>query len=474
MVRTRALASVALIAFVATTANAQPAPEPPDADKPVAVPEPTGEPKLPEVDDPMLKPLPTPSHELHSWREALKLVRGNNTNLQRAAAQIALASGQARQALARALPTLTGTAQVQRHLLTGDGVIFSSSGIRQGTIPDPLTTWNAGLALRVPVFAPKAWYDHGTAKQSGEAARLSASDAQRVVLGAVAESIVSVITAERVAEISRVSLKSTLSTLDLNKKRARLGSASAVDVLRAEQEVSLTRAQVVSADESVRRAREALGLALGFSDPWGVDPSVRINTLASDARAVCKPVGSPDTRADVRAARSRLDLAERNVKAESWDYAPTLDFVSNLNWTSNERFSANGKPVTWTIGGVLSWQLYDGGLRYGNKATAEAQRRLAQTDLSDAKRQVRIEVVQATRAVDVAKANLGVSEKSREIARQSARLSRIAFAAGQGSSFDLVDSARRLREAEIDTAIKEFELVRARIAALLALAACDV
>ena len=83
----------------------------------------------------------------------------------------------------------------------------------------------------------------------------------------------------------------------------------------------------------------------------------------------------------------------------------------------------------------------------GNKATAEAQRRLAQTDLSDAKRQVRIEVVQATRAVDVAKANLGVSEKSREIARQSARLSRIAFAAGQGSSFDLVDSARRLREA---------------------------
>ena len=85
-----------------------------------------------------------------------------------------------------------------------------------------------------------------------------------------------------------------------------------------------------------------------------------------------------------------------------------------------------------------------------------------------------IEVVQATRAVDVAKANLGVSEKSREIARQSARLSRIAFAAGQGSSFDLVDSARRLREAEIDTAIKEFELVRARIAALLALASCDV
>ncbi len=474
MVRTRALAPIALVVCLAAPAGAQPAPAEPAPPDPSVLPEPTGEPKLPEIDDPMLAPLPAPPHQLRSWREALKLVRGNNTSLQRAAAQIALTSGQARQALSRALPTLTGTAQVQRHLLTGEGTTFSSSGLRQGTIPDPLTTWNAGLALRVPVFAPKAWYDHGTAKQSGEAARLSASDAQRLVLGTVADSIVSVITAERVAEISRVSLKSTLSTLDLNRKRARLGSASAVDVLRAEQEVSLTRAQVVSANESVRRAREALGLAMGFSDPWGVDPSVRIDTLAQDAQSVCKPVSSPDTREDVRAARSRLETAERNVKSENWDYVPTLDFVSNLNWTSNERFSPNGKPVTWTIGGVLTWPLYDGGLRYGNKEVAAAQRRIAQADVSDAKRQVRIEVLQAARAVEVAKANLAVSEKSRDLARQSARLSRIAFAAGQGSSFDLVDSARRLREAEIDTAIKEFELVRARIAALLALASCDV
>jgi len=76
--------------------------------------------------------------------------------------------------------------------------------------------------------------------------------------------------------------------------------------------------------------------------------------------------------------------------------------------------------------------------------------------------------------VRVAEANLRVSAKSREIARETARLTRIAYLNGSGTSFDLVDSAQRLRQTEIDFAIQEFEVVRAQIAALLALATCTV
>ena len=52
--------------------------------------------------------------------------------------------------------------------------------------------------------------------------------------------------------------------------------------------------------------------------------------------------------------------------------------------------------------------------------------------------------------------------------------SRIAFVHGTGTSFDLVESAQRQREGEIDVTIKEFEVVRARIAALLALSNCNI
>ncbi|GMV17602.1 MAG: TolC family protein [Sorangiineae bacterium PRO1] len=463
--------SCLLLTLAAATAQAQPAAEPKPAEP---APEAPLEPKLPEIDDPMLKPVPSAKNVLRSWQEALRLARSQSSELALSAAQMDLADGQERQALSRALPTLTGTGSVTRHLLMGDGFSFGSAGLTRGTIPDPNTTWNAGLALRVPVFAPQAWYDHGTAKRNKGAARLSHSDRQRLVLAQTASAIVSVVTAERVAEISRVSLKGSLSTLDLNQRRAKLGAASAVDVLRAEQEVTLTRSQVVQADEGVLRAREALGIALGSSDPYGVVPAIRVDALASDARSVCRPVSDPDTRADVRAARARLEVAERNVKSTDYSFVPTVDFVSNLGWTSNDRATANQEHVTWTIGGLLTWQLYDGGLRYGTRTANQAQRRIAEEQVTQSKRLARVEGQQAQRAVEVAKQNLAVAGKSRQLATESARLARIAFVSGHGNSFDLIDADRRLRSAELDLAVKEFELIRAQIAALLALSTCDV
>jgi outer membrane protein TolC len=474
--RTRSIRLVSALLLLAGTAATQPA-RPPATAAPGAEPSEL-EPKLPEVDDPMLAEVPAAPQLLGSWQQALRRVRVNATNLQIAAAQVEVARAQSRQALARALPTLTGSAYVRRHLLTGEGISFADVAAgrepRRTTIPDPLTTYGAGLELRVPVFAPSAWYDHGTAKRAERSAKLDYADSQRLVLGAVAEAIVSVITAERLAEISRVSLKSSLSTLELNRRRAQLGAASAVDVLRAEQEVALTRAQVVATNEGVRSARDALGLALGSSDPWSVTPNIKLDSLAADARAVCTPVDNVEARPDVRAARSRAEVAERSADGVHWEYWPRVDFVSNLDYIEPSKNSPNRENVTWTIAGVLTWPLYDGGLRYGNRELGLAQHRLAREQLTQARRAAKIELQQANRAVQVAKANLGVSIQSRDIARKSARLSRIAFVQGQGNSFDLVDSARRLREAELDVAVKEFELVRAQIAALLSQASCNV
>ncbi|MFO0569815.1 MAG: TolC family protein [Polyangiaceae bacterium] len=464
--------------LVALTAQAQPAePASPAAADPA--PSTPVEPKLPDVDDPMLRPLPPARARLHSWQEALRLAKTQASPLAQTRAQIDLAESQERVTLSRSLPTLTGTGSVTRHLLFGEGTTGVGLGaagvtVQTGKIPDPATTWNAGLSLRVPVFAPQAWYDHGTSKRNSSAARLNHGDTQRLVLAQTASAIVGVVTAERVAEISRVALKGALSTLDLNQRRAKLGAASAIDVLRAEQEVTLTRSQVVQADEGVRKAREALGLALGSSDPYGVVPSIRVDSLAADARAICRPVSDPDARADVRAARARLEVAERNVKSTDYSFSPTVDFVSGLNWTSNERATANQEHVTWTIGGVLTWQLYDGGLRYGTKSANLAQRRIAEENLTQAKRTARVEGLQAQRAVEVAKANLGVSVETRKLATEGARLARIAFVSGHGNSFDLIDADRRLRSADLDLAVKEFELVRAEIAALLALSSCEV
>jgi outer membrane protein, multidrug efflux system len=431
------------------------------------------EPQLPEINDPMLVPVPPPKNVLSSWQQALQLARSRNSSLQIAKSQADLARAQARVSLAESLPGLLGKGGIQHHLLRGERAnLFPPPPTV--TVPDPATTWQAGLELSVPVFAPQSWYDYGTAKQNERALRLSTKETERIVLGTIATQIVEVVTAERLSEVSRVSLRSALSTNDLTSKRQRLGAGTMLDVLRTEQEVELARAQVVSADEALRRSRESLGLALGSSEAWGLRPDIRLDTLGADARSSCRPEPNVNSRPDVRAAQASVVVADRNVSSINRAYLPTVNFVSSLYYLSHDEISPNNEHVTWTIGGVLQWVLYDGGARYGTKEANKRQATIVREQLAETKRNASIEVTQAMRGIEVSEANLKVSRRSRDIAKETARLSRVAYENGTGTSFDLVDTGRRLREAELDLAIKEFDVLRARISALLALATCDV
>lgn len=414
----------------------------------------------------MLAPVDMPPQVLSNWQQALALVRSRSTSVASAQVRVAQAQAQSRQALSRVLPNVSADGRVTRNLLFSR-VPNAAGGTDR--VPDA-TQWNAGVRLQQSLVNLRSWHDIGTNRLQERAAAIDADDAERIALGALADTIVSVVTAERVAEVNRVSLRSNLSTLDLTKKRTLLGAASAVDVLRAEQEVATSRAGLVTGDEALRRAREALGMALGFPEAWGVAPDIKVDQLATDARAVCSAIQAPEQRSDVRSAQMNVQVSERNISSPSYGQAPSLDLVSNLDYTSPSQLRA----VTWSIGAVLSVPIFDGGQLAADRSVNRAVAELARQNLTQVERQARLEATQAQRSVQVAQSNFEVSRQARDIAAESARLSRIAFVHGTGTSFDLVESARRQREAEIDVTIKEFDIIRAQITALLALANCNI
>ena len=435
---------------------------------------------LPVVSDAMLEPPSRAGHELQDWRQAVQLAVTNAPDLQVARAQIAQAIAQSRLALAGALPQLTANGSLTRHLILGEGINFRTTGTADPnagfsttTIPDPATRWQASLNFRQPLLALALWDEIGTAKRSAELGVLTGKDTARRLLASIAGLIVNVITTERLAEVSRVNLQSALSTVDLTRRRAQLGAAATLDVLRAEQEVASSRGQIVQTDEGVRRAREALGLGLGFAEAWGVSNGVDLNRLVDDARKVCAPTAAADERADVQAAQVGVEIALRRRDNADLLFAPTLDLVSDATY-SNSPQTINGKAVQWTVGALLSVPLYDGSLRYGMRDQADAGIDLARAELDRARRQALLEIEQARRNVGVAQATLSVSAESRKIARETARLSSLSFVHGTGTSFEVVEAARRQRETEIEYVLKEFEVIQAQVLALLAAANCDL
>lgn len=432
-------------------------------------------PRALEVDDPMLEPVPPPERVVQSWQEALRMVRHQSTDYLQSQAQVEAARGRSRMALAGALPTLTANARYNYHLLTseverGTNPVTGEPIVR--TIPDPRDALNYGATLRIPILSVRNWYDYATSRRVIEQNELNRDDAERMIIGGLAELMVNVVTAERLAEVTRVNLAAALSTLDLNRRRARLGAGNAVDVLRSEQEVARSRADLVRQDEALRQAREALGDALGLAEAVGLPPDIKMDRLRKDARDTCTANEDPLDRADVRAAAAGAAIAERNVTSTWLDHLPTLDFVSTLSHTSNASLAF--VQTTWTIGGALTWRLYDGGLRYGERRLNRALLTQAEETARQAERRARIEAVQATRAVRVAEASLKIAKESRKIAKNNAKLARAKFINGSGTSFDMVDTQSTARQTELDVTVKEFELLRAEIVAFLALASCDL
>ena len=473
----RSFASIGLISLLAVSAaQAQPTKpaKPAVAATPAApapTPTPQTEPVLPEPTDPLLAPPPPPAHIISTWQDALKQVRDQSVSMRLARANVLQAEGLVREALAPALPQLLGTAGVTKYLIKGNGVDTAGQPVR---IPDPSVIWSAQLGLTVPLFRPAAWYNYGSAKEALEATKLSTKETERQLVAGVADLIVSVVTAERLAEVSRTSLKAALSTVDLTKRRAALGASNTLDVLRVEGEASLSRAQVVQTTEALIRAREALGSALGSSEAWGVEQGIQIDQLAADAQQVCHSETDINARTDVRAANANLGVADRHVKAVDYAYLPTLDGVSQLSFQDPRFVGINNEHVSWTIGALLTWNIYDGGLRGGQRTVARSEVEAGQANLAETKRAASLQVAQALRNVQVAEANLAVSAKTREIDAETARLSKISFLNGSGTSFDLVTTESLLRVAEADLAVKEFDVTQAKIAALLALSTCSL
>jgi outer membrane protein TolC len=422
-------------------------------------------PPAPTVTDPMLAPLPPPRRTVATWDEVLSLVRARSTDLRLAFDEVEKAEGQSRIALAGALTQVNATGTLTHNFLQGSYPVSATA-----TVPYPSMDVLAGqIGLVQPLFAPRAWYAVGTARRAREAARMTLEDKKRILATNIAGALVAEIAAERVAELNRVGLRQALERRALAHRREDLGSGSRLDVVRAEQDVDAARAAVVTGDESARQDREALGLALGISEQVGAAPGLNIDGLVNDTGTGCKLVGAADERADLRALRTNVDIAARGVKDVWYQFSPTVTFQSALA-TSNDALAI--PSTTWNIEGVLTVPIWDGGARYGELRQAKAEKDEADQNLIAARREVVIQIEQARRAVSVAADSRKIAVDAETHAREVDHMTQIGFLTGQGTSLDLVVSAAALRQAQISRALRDFDLVRARIDALLALADC--
>ena len=407
----------------------------------------------------------------------MALLRARSTDLKISVDQLAQAEAQTRIALAQYLPMINAnnagggvyTHQLITRSVAGGVQIQNNAPVATTRVP-LLNAFAGSIQLAQNIINVQEFDQIGINELGEGSSRLSVDAEKRTLVLGLANQIVAVVTAEREAEINRVGLRVALEQLEISQRKEALGAANGLDVVRAQQNAANARATLVSGDESLREAREALGLALGVPEETGVAPNLNVQGLASSAMETCRPVAGIDERADIAAARVQLEVAKRNLQNVWYTFLPTVTAVSNLNATSPP---PSGYPnPTWNVQGVLEVPIWDGGTRYGNLRNARAAEDIAAQQLDASRKQAVIQVQQAQRQLVVAEASDRVAREQRDLAARNDTMTQTAYMAGQGTSLELVTASEAHRQAEINLALQDFNVVKARILALLALATC--
>jgi outer membrane protein TolC len=123
--------------------------------------------------------------------------------------------------------------------------------------------------------------------------------------------------------------------------------------------------------------------------------------------------------------------------------------------------------------GLITIPIWDGGARYGAHRVAKVQVEEDEQRIASAERQGNQQITQAMRGIEVADTSERLGEEARDLAKENARLAQLAFTDGAGTSFDLVDATGKLRQAELNLAVQQLSLTRAKITALLSTANCQ-
>jgi outer membrane protein TolC len=468
-----------LLLLLPASAHAQKAagapPAPPGAA--AASPSPLTVPPPPAVSDPMLAPVPPPKRVLSSWPEAISYLRARSTDLKIALDQVLQAEAATRIALAQYLPNVGtasapfgGSATHQLLVNRSAGLGLTSSGITNTSTEPIQNTGSASIQVEQTVLNVQAFDQISIDELNEDATKLSVDDKKRTLALSLANQIVAVVTAERSADINRVGLRVALEQSAITKSKQSLGAANGLDVVRAEQNAANARAALVTGDESLREAREALGLALGVPEETGVAPGLNVDGLAESALGSCHVVSDVDERPDIASARTNVTVAKRNLRNVWFSFLPTALVQSTVS---------GGTPVptgypnpTWNVQAVVSIPLWDGGVRYGNLRNARAAEDIAAQTLESLRRAAIIQIQQAQRQLTVAELSDKVATEQRDLAARNDQMTQTAYTVGQGTSLELVTASEAHRQAELNLALADFSVVKARLLAVLALATC--
>jgi len=345
-------------------------------------------------------------------------------------------------------PAITAVGGYSRQRVASSAIPGNASGVR---LPEQ-DVWDAGLRMswEVDVFGRL----RNSAQARGALVEAASEDLKdvRVVLAAqVARAYFDLRGAQDRLAVAKRNAENQRGTLEVTTQRLDAGRGTALDVERAQAQLSTTLAAIPVLEAEVEAAQDRIAVLAGR------EPGTIATQLATPGGPTALPeslnVGAADLvarrRPDVRSAEEQVDASNAYVRAARAEYLPRFGITGGAGYTSS-RFDALGDAGTprFTIGPVVSWPAFD-------MARVKANTDAARAAESEAKARYRQTVL---RSMEEVKTSATVYWKARERLRhledaaaaseRAAELARLRFTEGASDFLAVLDAERTMLEAQ--------------------------
>jgi outer membrane protein len=413
--------------------------------------------------------VPAAAQDTHrlTLAEAVRLARAGSPNQARlqALTEASAAGLDAAHAARRPTAELSGSYTRNQHVPT---LVLPIPGLGpQVLFPDLPNTWRSRAEVSVPIYAGgrlAAGIEAGAAGLEAAKADASAADADLVL-----ETIDAYWSLVDARETERV-LAEGLKTYDAHLKDARdredLGLAARNDVLAVQVEREGGELSRLRAANRAEVAEANLARLTGLTGR--IETAEPLAALAAVPAAGDLAAAALEARQELRALRSRLDVARAQVRVQRSAKRPQASASAAYDYSNpNLRLMPPRDEFkgTWSVGVGVRWTAWDGGRTSALTAQAEAQARAVEKQLADAEQRVRLEVTSRVLELDAARSALAVADRAVESARENVQVSADRYREGVAASSDLLDA---------ETALLQAGLERTRAATQLQLAVASL
>jgi outer membrane protein TolC len=290
--------------------------------------------------------------------------------------------------------------------------------------------------------------NYRASKENVRGTRLAADDARDLITLAVTGAYLQIISAGARVDAVRAEVATADETWRQARDRLAAGLSPLIDETRTRVELQTQQQRLIAVINDLAKLKIVLGRLIGLppgqeftlSDTLPYAPLTSITLDDALARAYAN-------RADLKSAASQVRAAELTRRAAAAERYPTVAARADYGAIGSSPARANG---TFGVAGQVNFPIFQGGRVNGDIQEAEAALAQRRAEYQDLRGQIDAEVRTALLDLTSAASQVGVAVSNRGLARETLKQARDRFAAGITDTLEVVQAEQTVAAAARD------------------------